>query len=108
MEESTGRSSGGAEERRMQVPHSKRSRARRAQRRGGAGVRYATHAQDLEQLIQERREAIHSAATISASPPASDSETEHSQPPSDRPATPDRLSELSLVGGPICHARYSG
>ncbi|KAJ1141295.1 hypothetical protein NDU88_007628 [Pleurodeles waltl] len=55
---------------------------------------------DLEQLIQERREAIHTAGGISASPLVSGSDTELSQPASDRPLTPDRLSELGLVGGP--------
>ncbi|KAJ1164637.1 hypothetical protein NDU88_005072 [Pleurodeles waltl] len=59
-----------------------------------------THAPDLEQLIQERREAIHSAAAICASPVVSESETEISQSPSDRPTTPDQLSELGLTEGP--------
>ncbi|KAJ1098384.1 hypothetical protein NDU88_003495 [Pleurodeles waltl] len=59
-----------------------------------------TCTQDLEQLIQERREAIHIAVVISASPLASGSDTELSQPASDRPPTPDRLSELGLTGGP--------
>ncbi|KAJ1156406.1 hypothetical protein NDU88_009125 [Pleurodeles waltl] len=77
--EVTGHTSGGVEGRKVQVPRSKCSRARRAWRRGDAGMRSATHAPDLEQLMQERREAIHSAATISAFPLASDSETEATQ-----------------------------
>ncbi|KAJ1088223.1 hypothetical protein NDU88_001382 [Pleurodeles waltl] len=35
-----------------------------------------------------------------ASPLASELDTDLSQPPSDRPATPDCFSELGLVGGP--------
>ncbi|KAJ1162441.1 hypothetical protein NDU88_002909 [Pleurodeles waltl] len=72
--------------------------------RGGEAVREwhgvtaeaAAHAPDLEQLIQEQREAIQLAAAISASPAALESETEISQPPSDQPVMPDRLSELGF------------
>ncbi|KAJ1192016.1 hypothetical protein NDU88_001328 [Pleurodeles waltl] len=98
--ESTGLASGGAAERTVPVPGSKRSRARHVRRRGEVRAGSVTCAPDLEQLIQERSEAIHSATTISASPLASESATELSQPPSDRPVTPDSLSELGLVGGP--------
>ncbi|KAJ1087724.1 hypothetical protein NDU88_000889 [Pleurodeles waltl] len=89
---SEGQASGSATERAVPVPRGKRSRARRIRRRG--------EIRDLKQLMQERREAIHSAAAISASPLASESDTELSQPPSDRLVTPDRLSELGLVWGP--------
>ncbi|KAJ1216607.1 hypothetical protein NDU88_004208 [Pleurodeles waltl] len=82
------------------VPQGKHSRARRVRRRGEIRAGPVACASDLEQLMQERREAIHSAAAISAYPLASKSDTELSQPPSDRPVTPDRLSELGLVGGP--------
>ncbi|KAJ1124755.1 hypothetical protein NDU88_003204 [Pleurodeles waltl] len=78
---------------------SKRSQARHAQKRSEINAGPGTHAPDLEQLIQERREAIHSAAAISASPLVSKSETEISQPPSDQPITPDR-SESGFVVGP--------
>ncbi|KAJ1168926.1 hypothetical protein NDU88_000838 [Pleurodeles waltl] len=84
-----GRASGRAAKRNVLVLRSKRNRARRARKRGEASAGPVTHAPDLEQLIQERREAIHSAAAISASPLASESETEILQPPSDRPTTPD-------------------
>ncbi|KAJ1123437.1 hypothetical protein NDU88_001906 [Pleurodeles waltl] len=77
-----------------------RSRASRVRRGGELRAGPVACAPDLEQLMQERREAIHSAAAISASPLASESDTELSQPPSDRPVTPDCLSELGLVGGP--------
>ncbi|KAJ1100372.1 hypothetical protein NDU88_005458 [Pleurodeles waltl] len=57
-------------------------------------------APDLEQLIQERREAIHTAPAINASPLASGSDTELSQPASDHPLKLDRLSESGLTVGP--------
>ncbi|KAJ1211028.1 hypothetical protein NDU88_006390 [Pleurodeles waltl] len=98
--ESTGLASGVAVERTVPVPRGKRSWARRVRRRGEIRAGPLACAPDLEQLIQERREAIHSAAAVSASPLASESDTELSQPPSDRPVTPDCLSELGLVGGP--------
>ncbi|KAJ1155952.1 hypothetical protein NDU88_008677 [Pleurodeles waltl] len=100
--ESTGRTSGCTAERNVPVLRSKRNRARRALKRGEVGAGPVTHALDLEQLIHERREAIHSAAAISASPVASESETEILQPPSDRPITPDRLSGW---GGVLMRAR---
>ncbi|KAJ1122642.1 hypothetical protein NDU88_001127 [Pleurodeles waltl] len=50
---------------------------------------------------QERREAIQSATAISASLAASESETENSQPSSDRPTTPDRVSELGFQECPL-------
>ncbi|KAJ1096126.1 hypothetical protein NDU88_001270 [Pleurodeles waltl] len=99
--ESTGCASGRSEGRKVQVSRSKRSLARRAWKRGEDSEGPAAHAPDLEQLVQERREVIHSAAAISASQLASESETEISQPPSDRPTTPDRLSELGLVEAPL-------
>ncbi|KAJ1155915.1 hypothetical protein NDU88_008640 [Pleurodeles waltl] len=86
-------------ERNPPAPKSRHSRARCVRKGGGVTTEAATHAPDLEHLIQERREAIQSEAAISASPVASESETEISQPPSDRPATPDWLSEL---GFPEC------
>ncbi|KAJ1192936.1 hypothetical protein NDU88_002242 [Pleurodeles waltl] len=98
--ESTGRASGFAVERNAPVLRSKRSRARHAPKRGEVRVGPVTHAPDLEQLMRERREAIHSTAAIGTSLLASESETEISQPPSDRPTTPDRLSDLGLVEGP--------
>ncbi|KAJ1144364.1 hypothetical protein NDU88_010663 [Pleurodeles waltl] len=87
-------------ERNVPVLRSRRNRARRARRRGETRAGPVTRAPDLEQLIQERREAIHSTAAISASPLTSESETEISLPPSDRPTTPDRSFELGLVEGP--------
>ncbi|KAJ1090746.1 hypothetical protein NDU88_003875 [Pleurodeles waltl] len=89
----------GAAERTVPVPRGKHSRARRVLRRGEVHTGPVTHAPDLEQLIQERREVIHSVAAFSASPLASESDTELSQLPNGRPATPDCLSELGLVGG---------
>ncbi|KAJ1166856.1 hypothetical protein NDU88_007252 [Pleurodeles waltl] len=76
-------------ERNVPVLRSKRNRVRRVRKRGEVRAEPVTYTSDLEQLMQERREAIHSAAAISASPVASESETEISQPPSDRPITPD-------------------
>ncbi|KAJ1083683.1 hypothetical protein NDU88_003838 [Pleurodeles waltl] len=87
-------------ERNVPVLRNKHNRARRARKRGEVRTGPVTCASDLEQLIQQRREAIHSAAAISASPVASESETEILQPPSDRPITPDRLSELGLAEDP--------
>ncbi|KAJ1177363.1 hypothetical protein NDU88_002622 [Pleurodeles waltl] len=72
------------------------SRARRGRKGGGATAEVAAHAPDLEQPPQEQREAIQSAAAISASPAGAESETEISQPPSDRPVTLDRLLELGF------------
>ncbi|KAJ1164942.1 hypothetical protein NDU88_005374 [Pleurodeles waltl] len=98
--EASGLASGGAVERTVPVPRGKRSRTRRVQRRGETRAGPVACAPDLEQIIQERREAIHSAAAISASPLASESDTELSQPTSDRPVTPDCLLESGLDGGP--------
>ncbi|KAJ1110426.1 hypothetical protein NDU88_007778 [Pleurodeles waltl] len=98
--ESSGLASGGAAERAVPLPRDKRSRARRIRRRGEIRSGPVACAPDLEQLIQERREAIHSAAAISASLLASESDTELSQPLSGKPVMPDCLSELGLVGGP--------
>ncbi|KAJ1207422.1 hypothetical protein NDU88_002813 [Pleurodeles waltl] len=78
----------------------KRGWVRRGRRRGVVTAEAAAHAPDLEQLIHERREALQSAAAIGASPRVSKSEAETSQPPSDRPATPDRLSELGFLDCP--------
>ncbi|KAJ1105452.1 hypothetical protein NDU88_002858 [Pleurodeles waltl] len=77
------------------MPWGRRGRTRRARRRGEPWADRTTRAPDLEQLIQERREAIQSTAAISTSPLVSESDSELSQSASDRPATPDRLSELS-------------
>ncbi|KAJ1164278.1 hypothetical protein NDU88_004723 [Pleurodeles waltl] len=90
----------GVTEQTVPVPRGRRSRTRRVQRRGEAQANPVTCTSDLEQLKQERREAIHSAAATSASPLASESDTELSQPASDRPVTPDRLSELGLARSP--------
>ncbi|KAJ1083663.1 hypothetical protein NDU88_003818 [Pleurodeles waltl] len=98
--ESTGSAAGCTPEQNVPVLRRKRDRARCTQKRGEVRAGPVACAPDLEQLIQERREAIHSAAAISASPVASKSETEISQPPSDQPITPDRLSELGLAEGP--------
>ncbi|KAJ1113598.1 hypothetical protein NDU88_001840 [Pleurodeles waltl] len=98
--ESSGLASSGVADRTVPVPRGKRSRTRRVRRIGETRAGPVACTPDLEQLIQERREAIHSAAAISASPLASESDTELSQPTSDQPVTPDRLSELSLMGGP--------
>ncbi|KAJ1219228.1 hypothetical protein NDU88_006797 [Pleurodeles waltl] len=92
-------SSGRAVERNPPVSKSKRGRVSRGCRQNSVTAEAAAHAPDLEQLIQEQREALQSAAAISTSPGVLESETELSQPPSDRPATPDRLSEL---GFPEC------
>ncbi|KAJ1096067.1 hypothetical protein NDU88_001213 [Pleurodeles waltl] len=62
--ESTGRASGCTAERIVPVLRSKRNRVRRGRKRGDMRAETVTHAPDLEQLIQERREAIHSAAAI--------------------------------------------
>ncbi|KAJ1123047.1 hypothetical protein NDU88_001520 [Pleurodeles waltl] len=94
--ESTGRVSGREVERNPPASKSRRSRARRGRKGGGVTTEVAVHAPDLEQLIKERREAIQSAAAISASPLVAESDTDISQPPRDRPATPDRLSELGF------------
>ncbi|KAJ1130386.1 hypothetical protein NDU88_008739 [Pleurodeles waltl] len=80
-------------ERNPPASKSKRGRVRRGHRRGGAAAEAAAHAPDLEQLIQERRKALQLAAAVGASLSVSESETEISQHPSDRPATLDRLSE---------------
>ncbi|KAJ1112650.1 hypothetical protein NDU88_000911 [Pleurodeles waltl] len=98
--ESTGRISSCAAERNVPVLGSKHNRARRTQKRGEVRAGPVARAPDLEHLMQEKREAIHSAAAIIASPLVSESESEVSQPPSNRPITPDRLSELGLVEGP--------
>ncbi|KAJ1089685.1 hypothetical protein NDU88_002832 [Pleurodeles waltl] len=71
----------------------------------GGGVAAGTaeavaHAPDLEQLIQERHKALQLAVAISTSPRMSESDTDISQPPSDRPATPERLSELGFQDCP--------
>ncbi|KAJ1163725.1 hypothetical protein NDU88_004178 [Pleurodeles waltl] len=87
-------------QRQKPTPRAKRSRTRRDRRRNATHTGPMKCAPDLEQLIQERREAIHTAATISASPLVSGSDTELLQPASDRPLTPDHLSESGLTGGP--------
>ncbi|KAJ1207923.1 hypothetical protein NDU88_003313 [Pleurodeles waltl] len=87
------------------APRAKHSQTRRDRRRNEAHTGPTNCAPDLEQLIQERREAIHTAATISASPLISGSDTQLSQPVSDRPLTPDCLSESALVGAP-CDAGH--
>ncbi|KAJ1126547.1 hypothetical protein NDU88_004954 [Pleurodeles waltl] len=90
----------GAPERTGQTPRPRRRRTRRDRKRNAVHTGPTKCAPDLEQLIQERREAIHTAATISASPLPSGSDTELSQPASDRPLTPDHLLESDLTGGP--------
>ncbi|KAJ1153340.1 hypothetical protein NDU88_006101 [Pleurodeles waltl] len=95
-----GRVSGRGIESNPPASKSRRSRTRRGRKGGSATTEVAAHACDLEQLIRERREAIQSAADIRTSPAASESETEISQPPSDRPPTPDRLSELGFQDCP--------
>ncbi|KAJ1123081.1 hypothetical protein NDU88_001554 [Pleurodeles waltl] len=95
--ESTGRVSGREAERHPPAPQNKRSRRRRSQRKGAGTAEAVAHAPDLEQLKQERREALQLAVAIGTSPRMSESDTEISQPPSDRPATPDRLSELGFL-----------
>ncbi|KAJ1142891.1 hypothetical protein NDU88_009203 [Pleurodeles waltl] len=87
-------------ERAEQAPRTKRSRNRRDRRRKTTHAGPTICAPDLEQLTQERSEAIHTAATMGASPPGSGSDTELSQLTSDRPLTPDHLSELGLIEGP--------
>ncbi|KAJ1188285.1 hypothetical protein NDU88_005047 [Pleurodeles waltl] len=98
--ESTGRASGRTAERSVPTSRNRCSQVRHGLKGGDVRTEAVAHAHDLEQLIQERREAIHSAAAISASPVESESETEISQPPSDRPTKPDRLSELGFARGP--------
>ncbi|KAJ1173943.1 hypothetical protein NDU88_005767 [Pleurodeles waltl] len=83
-------------ERNPPASKSRGSRARRGRKGGGAITEVVARATDLEQLIQDWREVIQSAAAISASLPASELETEISQPPCDWPVTPDRLSELGF------------
>ncbi|KAJ1091195.1 hypothetical protein NDU88_004322 [Pleurodeles waltl] len=73
----------GTAERPTSMPWARRDRTRRARRKGEARAGRTTRAPDLEQLIQERREAIQSAAAISTSPLVSESDTELSQSPSD-------------------------
>ncbi|KAJ1116315.1 hypothetical protein NDU88_004530 [Pleurodeles waltl] len=58
--ESTGRASGGATERAAPVPRGKRNRAKRVRRRADIRAGPVACAPDLEQLMQERRAAIHS------------------------------------------------
>ncbi|KAJ1210063.1 hypothetical protein NDU88_005431 [Pleurodeles waltl] len=94
--ESTGREA----ERHPSGSKNKHSWVWHGRRRGVVTAEAAAHAPDLEQLIQERREALQSAVAICASPRVSELETEISQPPSDRPATPDRLSELGFLDCP--------
>ncbi|KAJ1208983.1 hypothetical protein NDU88_004362 [Pleurodeles waltl] len=98
--ESSGLSSGGVPERAGPTPRAKRSRNRRDRRRNTTHAGLSKCAPDLEQLIQERRKAIHTAAAMDASPPGSGSDTELSQSANDHPLTPDRLSESGLTGGP--------
>ncbi|KAJ1184349.1 hypothetical protein NDU88_001157 [Pleurodeles waltl] len=95
--ESTGRIKGREAERNPPASKSRRSRERHGRKGGSVTTETASHAPDLEQLIQERREALQSAVAINASP--MESETEISQPPGDRPANPDRLSQLGI---PAC------
>ncbi|KAJ1157128.1 hypothetical protein NDU88_009843 [Pleurodeles waltl] len=82
------------------MPRTKRSRNRRDRRRNTTHAGPTKCAPDLEQLIQERREAIHTTAMMGASRPGSGSDTELSQLTSDRPLTPDRLLESGLTEGP--------
>ncbi|KAJ1206349.1 hypothetical protein NDU88_001756 [Pleurodeles waltl] len=96
--ESTVHAAGRAAERPVLTERNRCSRARRARKRSEIQAGPGAHAPDLEQIIQERREALHSTAVISASPLVS--ETELSYPPSDRPKTPDRSSESGYVVGP--------
>ncbi|KAJ1217846.1 hypothetical protein NDU88_005433 [Pleurodeles waltl] len=93
--ESMGRIKGRDVEGNPPAPRSGHTRMRRGRRVGGATAENAKHAPDMEQIIQERREALQSAAAVSASPSASEAEAEISHPPSDRPTTPDQLSGSS-------------
>ncbi|KAJ1109199.1 hypothetical protein NDU88_006563 [Pleurodeles waltl] len=88
-----GRVSGREAERLPHASQNKHGQGRRSRRRGAGTAEAVAHAPDLEQLIQERREALQSAAAIGTSPRVSESDTELSQLPRDRPATPDRLSD---------------
>ncbi|KAJ1127785.1 hypothetical protein NDU88_006178 [Pleurodeles waltl] len=99
--ESTGLTSGGTPEGTGPAPRAKRSRTRRDRRRSTTHTGPTKCAPNLEQLIQERREAIHTAAAMGTSPPGLGSDTDLSQPLSDRPNTPDHLSESSLSVGPL-------
>ncbi|KAJ1154253.1 hypothetical protein NDU88_007007 [Pleurodeles waltl] len=58
------------------MPRSGCRRTRRARRKGETRASPVTCAPDLEQLMQERREAIQSAVAISTSPLASESDPE--------------------------------
>ncbi|KAJ1192549.1 hypothetical protein NDU88_001856 [Pleurodeles waltl] len=98
--ESTGLSTGDTLERAEQAPRAKRSRNKRDRKRNTTYTGPTKCAPDLEQLIRERREAIHTATAMGASPPVSGSDTELSQVTGDRPLTPDRLSEPGLIKGP--------
>ncbi|KAJ1174663.1 hypothetical protein NDU88_006483 [Pleurodeles waltl] len=94
--ESTGRVSGREAERHPPASQNKRGRVRLRRRRRAGTAEATAHAPYLEQLIQERQ----SAAAIGTSPRVSESDTDISQPPSDRPATPDRLSDLGFLDCP--------
>ncbi|KAJ1082822.1 hypothetical protein NDU88_002987 [Pleurodeles waltl] len=76
--ESSGLDTSGAAERPASLPRGRRGRTRRARRKGEIWASRVTRAPDLEQSIQERREAIQSAAAISTSPLVSESNC-HSQ-----------------------------
>ncbi|KAJ1166643.1 hypothetical protein NDU88_007042 [Pleurodeles waltl] len=54
---------------------------RRGCRRGAGTAKAVAHAPDLEQLIQERCEALQSAAAIGTSPRVPESDTDIAQPP---------------------------
>ncbi|KAJ1083869.1 hypothetical protein NDU88_004024 [Pleurodeles waltl] len=83
------------------MPQAKRSRNRRDQRRNTTHAGSTKCAPDLEQLIQERREAIHTAAAMGAFPPRARGQTQNSH---SRPATilSHRIAYWSraLPGGP--------
>ncbi|KAJ1126794.1 hypothetical protein NDU88_005200 [Pleurodeles waltl] len=83
-----------AAKKRRPAPRAKRSRTRRDRKRNEAHTGPTKCTPDMEQLIQEGRQAIHTAATISASPLLSGSDKELSQPASDHPLTPDGLNSI--------------
>ncbi|KAJ1119236.1 hypothetical protein NDU88_007422 [Pleurodeles waltl] len=82
------------------MPRAKRTRNKRDRRRNTIYAETTKCTPDLEQLIQERREVIHTAAAMGAFPPGSGSDTELSQLTSDHPPTPDSISEPGLARGP--------
>ncbi|KAJ1180761.1 hypothetical protein NDU88_005978 [Pleurodeles waltl] len=82
------------------MPRAKRTRNKRDLRRNTTHAETTTCAPDLEPLLQERREAIHTAAAMGASPTDSGSDTELSQLTSNHHPTPDSMSEPGLARGP--------